>query len=43
MKHIGFSATEVMEETLKAIAKDMGISKSALIKTILSDWLKERA
>ena len=42
MKHVGFSAPLSMREELEERAEAKGISKSALIKCILADWLAER-
>ena len=42
MKHIGFQAPVTMEGRLRERAEVLGISKSALIKIVLADWLKEQ-
>jgi len=39
-KHVGFQATVAMERELRERANILGVSKSALIKMVLADWMK---
>ena len=42
MKNVGFSATQSMRDELRKRAEDLGVSKSALIKLVLADWLSSK-
>jgi hypothetical protein len=42
MKNVGFSAPLTMRVELEERADQMGVSKSSLIKMVLSEWIEKQ-